>query len=120
MIQCYKEWIRTSYLMGRTSDVFPPTWRRFFCSLLNAGGRSSISILSELKDELSKFYLRDALRFGALGGELWAVRAVDSRPAEPGGRTGHAAACTDRRSLLCFFRSLRLIPGFTSIQTAAS
>ncbi|XP_054483257.1 mitotic checkpoint serine/threonine-protein kinase BUB1 beta-like isoform X1 [Anoplopoma fimbria] len=37
-------------------DMFSRMWRRFFCSLLNAEGRSSSSILSELKDQLTTLY----------------------------------------------------------------
>ncbi|XP_068564425.1 mitotic checkpoint serine/threonine-protein kinase BUB1 beta isoform X2 [Cebidichthys violaceus] len=49
-------WRAEQFSGGEPCDVFSRMWRSFFCSLLNVGGRSSLSVLSELKDQLSTLY----------------------------------------------------------------
>ncbi|XP_061563117.1 mitotic checkpoint serine/threonine-protein kinase BUB1 beta [Cololabis saira] len=50
-------WTAESFSSSEPCDLYSGMWRRFFRSLLNAGGRSSSSILSELKEQLSSLYL---------------------------------------------------------------
>lgn len=38
------------------SDLHTRMWRRFFYSLLNAAGRPSLCVLSELEEQLSTLY----------------------------------------------------------------
>ncbi|XP_071324034.1 mitotic checkpoint serine/threonine-protein kinase BUB1 beta [Trachinotus anak] len=49
-------WTAERFSRDKTCDMFSRMWRRFFWSLLNAGGLSSLSVLSELKEQLTTLY----------------------------------------------------------------
>ncbi|XP_070843059.1 mitotic checkpoint serine/threonine-protein kinase BUB1 beta [Chaetodon trifascialis] len=49
-------WTAEQFRGDEPCDMFSRMWRRFFRALLNGGGRSSLSVLSELKEQLSTLY----------------------------------------------------------------
>ncbi|XP_041814739.1 mitotic checkpoint serine/threonine-protein kinase BUB1 beta isoform X2 [Chelmon rostratus] len=49
-------WTAEQFRGDEPCDMFSRMWRRFFRALLNVGSRSSLSVLSELKDQLSTLY----------------------------------------------------------------
>ncbi|XP_047429472.1 uncharacterized protein bub1ba isoform X2 [Mugil cephalus] len=55
-VQDASGWTAQDFSGDEPCDMYTRMWRRFFRSLLNPGGRSPRSILSELKDQLTSLY----------------------------------------------------------------
>nr|XP_020480310.1 mitotic checkpoint serine/threonine-protein kinase BUB1 beta-like [Monopterus albus] len=49
-------WTAEQFSGNKPCYIFSHMWRRFFRSLLNAGDRSSLTVLSELKEQMSALY----------------------------------------------------------------